>query len=534
MITFNNKKMTPKINIDEINSLLKEKKVYKAREEILTLLKTFNDDYKLLNLLAYTYESKSDYNRASRIYKKLSVVFPNNAHIYYKQGLALKKLIKMEEALNSFLHSLSIRQGDISTLNQIGLIYIYLDRADEAVKYYEKALAIDPNSTQTLHNLALGLKYLDDKEYAILTLEKLISLSPNNFDAHILLSGLKNYTDTKDNHLKQMRLLLIDEEMQDVESKIKLGFSLGSAYEKLNSHKKAYRYIEYANKLKNKTSTFSIQELKAHTHNIRAYFNRNQHSILDTPKYENAKSRPIFVLGMHRSGSTLVEQILGSTSDVYGAGELNYISILSRALLQKSIHSKAQKLQVSDFLDIRTKYLKYLDDLNFSESIVVDKMPHNFFYIGFILVAFPNAKIIHTNRTPMAVCWSMYKREFATDKLDFSYSFKSFGEFYKEYLDMMDFWKGLYPNQIYDIVYEKLTTDQEQESKKLLEFCEIEWQDDCIEFYKSDRLVKTASSQQVRKKMYKGSSEAWLSYESELQGLVEALSESTKRYEELL
>ena len=173
-------------------------------------------------------------------------------------------------------------------------------------------------------------------------------------------------------------------------------------------------------------------------------------------------------------------------------------------------------------MSIREKYLDVLSRLNTKERIILDKMPLNFRHIGFIFSAFPEAKILHMNRDPMATCWSIYKYYFNGNF--YSYNQKDLAMYFGLYKGLMGFWEDLYPNRILDISYEELTTNQEQVTRKILDYCELEWDENCLEFYKNKKAVKTTSSLQVRKKMYQGSSEVWKKYENYLQPLMKGLN----------
>ena len=166
----------------------------------------------------------------------------------------------------------------------------------------------------------------------------------------------------------------------------------------------------------------------------------------------------------------------------------------------------------------------YLDSLpirGFEENIIIDKMPLNFRYVGFILTAFPEAKIIHMERNPMASCWSIYKNEFRGNAYSFNQS--DIAEYYGLYKDLMDFWNKLFPDKILNFCYEDLTKNQEIETKNLLRYCELDWDENCLNFYNNESAVKTTSSMQVKQKMYQGSSDAWKKYESFLQPLIKGL-----------
>ena len=171
---------------------------------------------------------------------------------------------------------------------------------------------------------------------------------------------------------------------------------------------------------------------------------------------------------------------------------------------------------------IREQYLDSLISLNVKESVIVDKMPLNFRYIGFILSTFPEAKILHMKRDLMATCWSIYKSFFNGNA--YSFNQNDLAQYYGLYRELMSFWEELFPNQIYDVCYEDLTANQEVETRNLLKYCELEWDENCLNFHKNMTAVKTTSSMQVRKKMYQGSSEVWKKYEAYLQPLLKGLN----------
>ena len=173
---------------------------------------------------------------------------------------------------------------------------------------------------------------------------------------------------------------------------------------------------------------------------------------------------------------------------------------------------------------MRKKYLDSFAQLSTSANVITDKTPANFQYIGFILSMFPDAKIIHLKRDPRAICWSIYQSNWYENGYRFSYNMDDLVTFYGLYSKLMDFWHKKFPEKIYDVCYEDLTTNQEEETKKLLEYCELDWDENCLNFHTNKRAVKTTSSMQVRQKMYKGSSEVWKKYETYLQPLIKGLS----------
>jgi hypothetical protein len=225
---------------------------------------------------------------------------------------------------------------------------------------------------------------------------------------------------------------------------------------------------------------------------------------------------------MPRSGTTLVEQIISSHPTVYGAGELLYFRNILTPILDNHLKSNNEFLLEQDLLTIRQQYLDALSKLSSKEKIITDKMPVNFRLIGFILSAIPEAKIIHIKRDPIATCWSNYNHFFTAGNA-FSFDQEDLAKFYALYLEIMSFWHELFPNKIYDLCYEDLTTNQEKETRNLLKYCDLKWDKNCLDFHKNKRGVLTASSAQVRKKMYQGSSDAWKEYKKYLKPMIKGL-----------
>ena len=234
--------------------------------------------------------------------------------------------------------------------------------------------------------------------------------------------------------------------------------------------------------------------------------------------YEPSQLRPIFILGMPRSGTTLVEQIVSSHSEVTGAGELDYVRRFGQAISQGEINPSTEVI-----LGFRQIYIEALKKRSNARFIVTDKMPQNFRYVGLILSAFPDANIIHVNRDPSATCWSNYKHFFATKGLGYSYALDDVVTYFGLYRDLMQFWQGHYEDRIYNLSYDNLTINQEDETRKLIQHIGLEWEDVCLSPHNNKRSVRTASSQQVRREIYQGSSQKWRKYEPFINGIFDKL-----------
>jgi len=290
-------------------------------------------------------------------------------------------------------------------------------------------------------------------------------------------------------------------------------------YEDLENQDEYFKFLHEGNRLRKQELNYSLDSSQNLISTVKKMF-RSPPSL----SYEPSTIRPVFIVGMLRSGTSLVEQIIASHHAVYGAGELNTLPTLINPITRNHLTKDENELPEKTYLSIRQEYLAELSRFDVPENVITDKLPLNFQYIGFILSAFPEAKIVHLKRDARATCWSNYQRFHINNENGFSYNLDDLTGFYGLYVDLMDFWHQLFPGKIYDICYEDLTTNQEEETRKLLEYCELDWDENCLNFHKNKRAVKTASSLQVKQKMYQGSSEAWKKHEAYLQPLIKALS----------
>ena len=314
--------------------------------------------------------------------------------------------------------------------------------------------------------------------------------------------------------------------------RINFCFALANTYEKLGQQDNFFKFLNEGNRLRKKALNYSLARSQGTINLVKNIFSSTPSHNKKSYSYKKSSILPIFVIGMPRSGSTLVEQIISNHHRVHGAGEIQYLRKILAPIIEKYTEndfkssSKKKKNDISDkdYLSIRQQYLNLLSRFNVPENIIVDKSLLNYRFIGIILKAFPEAKIIHLKRDARAICWSIYKNNFDQSGIGFSNNMKDLAGYYRSYSEMMTFWHEKFPNKIYDLNYEKLTVNQEEETKKLLEYCGLEWDDNCLKFHTNKRSVKTASVLQVRKKIYQGSSEAWKKYEVYLEQLIKPLS----------
>jgi hypothetical protein len=315
------------------------------------------------------------------------------------------------------------------------------------------------------------------------------------------------------------------------EDRMQIAFSLGKAYEDLKHYDRSYVCLHEGNRLRRSTISFDIREEQSRFDRVKAVFTGELFERLEGGGVQD--STPIFVLGMPRSGTTLVEQILACHPDVHGASELNdlrqavdSLSVDGGGVAYPDSLSGLSGVQLTE---IGQRYLDRLRAHNPSARFITDKMPWNFEYIGMIKLMLPGARIVHCLRNPMDNCFSIYKKCFAhLESIEYAYDQTELGQYYLMYEELMAHWRDVLPGFVLDIRYEDLVADQKHHSKRLLEFCGLEWNDACLEFHKTDRPVKTASAAQVRKPIYNTSVKAWKNYEKHLGPLAGILHNRTR------
>ena len=425
---------------------------------------------------------------------------------YVNEGRSLKEQGKKKEAILVYKKALKIKNDDHEIYNNIGVIYSELDNFEKAILNYRQAVKFNPKYSIAYNNLGNALQFRGDIEQAVITYEQALKIQPDFSLVYRNLSAVKKFK-INDPILLNMLDLIKNKDLPR-DDRINLNYALGKAYNDIRNYKKAYFYFNEANDLNSKKINYNVQNDENFFKVIKNLFSNNISSLSgqDLEK-NNSNKKPIFILGMPRSGSTLVEQIISCHSDVYGAGELDILDRAIREINWKNISDFKVILQ-----SINSKYLSGIESYNIKEKFVTDKMPLNFRWIGFILLSIPEAKIIHTKRNAIATCWSIYKNFFKGEEHGFSYDQSDIVRYYKIYLDLMNFWKNKFPDRIYDFTYEKVTENIELESKKVLEFIGLEWQSQCIDFNKTKRVVKTNSAYQVRQGLYKNSVAEWKNY----------------------
>ena len=471
--------------------------------------------------LGVAFRSLSQYDNAMKCFKEAISINPAYPDAHNNLGLILLQNGELIEATEHFEWAVAYKPNFSEAHNNLGATLQERRKFDESINSYEKAVEINPNYAQAHHNLGISFQMLGDNKKSIYHYDKAIAIQPNYAQAHHNISALKTFK-SSDSQIKIMQTLLSD--IKTTESdKIFLCFALAKAYDDIGNFKGLYETLEEGNSLRKKQLNYSIDNSVRLHSVIKKIFSSPKPISKKMISNNLGSKRPIFIVGMPRSGTTLVEQIIASHKEVYGAEELSTLSNLIAKILNNPSSYSSKGLQDETLASLRNDYLGEIDKLNVNEKIITDKLPLNFQYIGFILSSMPDAKIVHINRDPMAICWSNFKHNFTGNGNGWAYNMKDLTDFYGLYIELMNFWHQSFPNKIYDISYENLTKNQEKETKKLLKYCDLGWDKNCLNFHNTKRAVKTASATQVRKKIYQGSSEVWKKHEKFLKPIISGL-----------
>ncbi len=455
---------------------------------------------------------------AMKSYDRAIQIKPDFRNAYSHRGTALHELGQWEAAVKSYDSAIQIKPDYAEAYYNRGIALQSLGQLQEAMKSYEKAIRIKPDYVRAYSNLGNAHQDVGQLEEALKSYSKAIQIKPDFAEAYHHVSMQRKFK-PDDPQIEIMESLYADSDRSEIDHK-HLCFALANVYDDLGEYDKSFDRLAEGNRLRKRELNYSIDDDRKLMTRIKGAFPAGNLALELAPDGD-ASIQPLFIVGMLRSGTSLVEQILACHSQVHGAGELDTMERLARSVL--STLSDQNKLSQDNIKRVHEGYLEKLTALKVPEKLITDKTPHNFLWIGFILSAFPEAKIIHLNRDPRAICWSIYKRYFSTKGHGYGYDLVDLAEYYKLYIDLMSFWRERFPNSIYDLCYEDLTESQEEETRKFLAFCDLDWEKQCLDFHQNTRVVQTPSAAQVRKKMYQGSSEAWKKYAGHLQPLVDGL-----------
>jgi Flp pilus assembly protein TadD len=444
---------------------------------------------------------------------------PGHAKYYAQLGRCLVMLARDLEAVDAAEHSLRLEPTDALTLDTVGCIYSYTGNHEKALDPFRRAVIRKPDDPSFHFNLAVSLRFSGHFDEAEVAYEKAIEFSPRFYRAHLSLSTVRKQTKER-NHIKRLEQL-VQAVGGNVDAKLHLHHALAKEYEDTGRYEESFASLEVAKSGVSEKIGYSIDD------DINL-FGELQEQFSDDKRIENTKgypvNDPIFIVGMPRTGTTLADRILSSHSLVKSAGELPYFGIS----LKRASHSTSnqildpetvRKAMDIDFWAQGEEYLRSARPSGRDVPYFIDKLPLNFLYIGFIRMALPNAKIICLRRHPLDTCISNFRQLFDIQNSYYHYSLDIMdtAKYYLLFHQLMAHWNRLLPGSFLEVKYEDLVKDQETESRRIVEYCGLQWEDACLAFDENTSTVATASSVQVREPLYQSAVGRWRHYEEQLE-----------------
>jgi len=421
------------------------------------------------------------------------------------------------DAVKAYREVLRGQPDNVSAWANLGGAYIELGDAAQAEEALGKALHLMPNSIPVLGNIANLKKQTGDSAGAENYYREILALDPSLARAWQEMAQVKRFV-ADDPDLEAMRRLHQARTLDD-DGRVHIAYALGKALEDAGDYDAAFSFLAEANGLKRKSLRFDIEAHKAAVDALIRVFDSERLARAGNVGFGD--ERPVFVLGMPRSGTTLVEQILASHHAVHGAGELETLSEMVAKHIS-GFPTGAGVLAPGRFETIGRDYVRALVRDAGKARRVTDKMPRNFLFIGLIALALPRARIIHCRRSPLDTCLSAFTLHFPRGQ-EFSYDLAELGAYYRLYRRLMDHWHRVLPGRILDIAYEDVVAEPERKARELIDHCGLEWDEACLDFHRTKRQVMTASATQVREPVHRRSVARWRRFERHLTPLREAL-----------
>jgi tetratricopeptide (TPR) repeat protein len=460
------------------------------------------------------------FDEAATGFAQVLAAAPDHADACNNLGLSLHKLGRLDEAGQVFAEAVA-RQPDQARL-WFNLANVQADqgRPEAAITSYERSLALAPGAAEMSNNLGNVLRGVGRLDEARAAYRAALAARPDHAASHLNLADLHRFA-PGDPWIGELQERLAGAGSDA--DRVHYGFALAKALDDIGDTDGAFAALTQANRLRRRELGYDFAVDQRRFAAVRRMFDGALPATAGDPAFQGGP-QPVFIVGMMRSGTSLVEKILASHSRVYGGGELEFMGRLALPLARAAETDTALRIDRDTALAVRQGYLAELAGLPEQAPVITDKMPTNLTWVGFILTAFPRAKVIHLNRDPMAVGWSIYRHYFSQDGNGYAYDLTDIGHYFRLQQDLMAHWHGLFPGRILTLNYEALTEDQEGQTRALLDWCGLEWEEACLNFHATPGLVRTASSAQVRRAMYRGSSEEWRKYEAHLGPLKAALA----------
>ena len=521
-------------DLSKAMTLVKKGQVGEAEKIYKQILKDDPTNVDALRLLGLLATKGGALDQGIMILKKCTEIAPDYALAWenlanmYRQKEGYENL---DKSIYCFKKATQLRPQWAEGWAGLGTVYTRSSLHEEGIDAYQKSIGIKENQPRVHLSIGHVYKTTGQQEKSITSYHNAIKHFEMFGEAYWSLANLKTYNFSD----KEIKLMESQIEKKDIPEKEKVHFlfALGRAYEDKKDYKKSMDYYLEGNDLNRGRSSYDPKAVEAISKRITKFFDKKL--IKNKSNWGYQTRDPIFIVGLPRSGSTLIEQILSSHSKVEGTMELPNILNMARKLGSgsKDHTSYPEILSTLSKEEIKSLGKQYISETEFLRSnlpFFIDKMPNNFSHIGLIHLILPNAKIIDARRNPLDTCFSCYKQLFARGQM-FTYDLNEIARYYINYVNLMDHWNEVLPNKVYQVNYEDVVENQEKETRKLLAYCNLTFEEQCLKFYETKRAIKTASSEQVRQPIYKKSVHLWQHYEEYLDQLKQGLSPIKERYQ---
>ncbi len=472
-------------------------------------------------------ERLGNFPAALQAIEKALTITPTRADWQLQRVAALMHLGRVEAAEQALAPLDSHQWESAYSHSRMGLILSRLDRHAEALTHYLRAADLEPRDSQHLYNIATLHRFLGDSTSAETALNRAIALNPRDGAAYKLRADLRRWT-AEQNHIDQLQARFATDE-PDPRNRLQVGFALAKELEDVGHWRDSFTALSTAATMRRALMRYDVAGDLQTMHAIQETYGGDSVRAEGDP----GLNQPIFIFGMPRTGSTLLEQVLSGHSSVHAAGELNdfalSLSALSRPLLPTGQGANKLDLVAAsarlDFARLGQEYARRTHRASAGAPHFIDKMPLNFLYAGLIHRALPGARMIHVRRNPLDTCYAVYKALFA-DAYPFSYDLVELGRYYAAYSRLMEHWRQvLPPGTLLEVDYEALVDDLEGQARRLLAECELNWEPQCLDFHARDTASTTASASQVREPLYRRSLGKWRHFGEELKPLIRTLEE---------
>jgi tetratricopeptide (TPR) repeat protein len=396
-------------------------------------------------------------------------------------------------------------------------------RHEDALKSFDKALDISPDHAGALCGKGQACRTMGDQDGSIAAFRRCLNANPLHVEAYWSLANLKTFR-FENSEVDDMLALVGDERIPS-EGQVQLNNALGLEFEGRKEYDRAFEFIDRCNSLRRDQEFYDrVENLERTSLSIEAF---TQQFLEDNSGHGDPAPAPIFIVGLPRSGSTLLEQILSSHSKVDGTHELHDLSLMIRSRRKLTMPparypTSIANIDADGFKRLGSEYIERTRRHHGDRPFFTDKNPNNFVHVGLLHLILPNAKIINARRHPLDSCFCSYKQLFAQGQ-PFTYDLVELGEYYLQYQRLMDHWREVLPGKVLDVQYEEVVADLEGQVRRILEYCELDWEESCLKFHETSRAVKSASSEQVRQPIYRSAVNTWRHYEPHLGALIETL-----------